>query len=348
MDSKYNDHYYKYHKYKDKYLDLARLNKKNTQINKPLENDLDKIYEIADHIKILGMAEATHGQQQITKIRMKIFKNLVKKHNYTVFVLEDQYSCCEKINQYIKTGKGNPRKLLLELMWFWWSFDMLFLIRWMRKYNLKHNNVLDFKGIDIQYICHDYRNRKDTIAKFVHKQDNTNKTVDQDDWVEADGFRDQSMFRVFMQFYDPSKKYFVYAHNYHISKTDLVGEDNNLPGTNFEGRYFRDGDHVKWFGNYLSEKFGPDYFSIGNDFKSGSYLETNDLVEQQEEAGLHTSYRNVKNTNTFISVKEVPIVGKINPDKFQEGFTILKNKNAPFDAIFIIEKEKPIKLFHYY
>ena len=68
--------------------------------------DIDKIVSIAKNVKIIGMAEATHGQEKITKFRIKVFKKLVKKCNYSVFVLEDQYSCCEQINQYIQTGIG--------------------------------------------------------------------------------------------------------------------------------------------------------------------------------------------------------------------------------------------------
>ena len=350
MDTKYNKYYYKYQKYKDKYSNLSNNNRNSIKPENKYKKDMKEIYKIAENVKILGMAEATHGQEEITKLRIKIFKNLVKKHNYTVFVLEDQYSCCENINHYIKTGKGNIKKIILNLMWFWWSFDMLFLIRWMRKYNMRNNNILEFRGLDIQYLCYDYTNNNDEAAKIAKNKFNLNKKIDQDDWVKADGFRDKSMYNVFMKIYDPNKKYFIYAHNYHISKNDLVGGDNNAIGSQFEGRYFR-GDNVKWFGNYLFKKFGKDYFSIGNHFKEGSYLETFDIIEQRKESGLKTDYSKLKDSDsdTFIIIKNIPRVGKIDPYNFNEGLSIFENSSYKyFDAIFIIKKEYPIKLFHYY
>lgn len=369
----FNDYYYKYLKYKNKYKTLLRKNSisriKTSEYK--FQSDINKIVKIANNVKILGMAEATHGQNEITKFRIKVFKNLVKKCNYTVFLLEDQYSCCEQINHYIQTGEGNIRDLLLQQMWFWRSFDLLKLIKWMRKYNMQNGNILEFKGIDIQTICDNYQNKNDKVANYVRSKINANTHIDQDNWVEADGFRDKSMFGVFMKIYDPRKKYFFYAHNYHISKKDLVGNGSIIPGSEFEGRLIRDGETVKWLGSYLSKKFGSDYFAIGNLFTSGGYLETSDIIDQINKFGRIAKYHKVKGSNKkvkgsnekvkgldeFVIIKNIPIVGKIDPYQFSEGLTILDDSTInsvrpypdewPFDAMMVIKHETPIKLISY-
>lgn len=326
---KNKDYYHKYQKYKNKYQKLH------------FNNDIKEILHIANNVKIIGMAEATHGQAEITKFRIKVFKNLVKKCGYTVFILEDQYSCCEKINQYIQTGIGNPNELLHQLVWFWWSSDMLKLIKWMRQYNLDNNNILEFRGLDVQSIC-DGINVNDPIAKYAKRKFYANEKVDQDDWVAADGFRDKSMFDIFMKIYNPRKKYFIYAHNYHIAIQDIVGDNNYDPGTQWEGRDFNGDEYVCWLGCHLSKQFGNDYFSIGNAFTKGGYLETDDIVEQRAESGEKTKFTIIKNTN-YIVVKEPPIIGKMDIYSYPEGLTIF-DKPKEFDAIMIIKKESPIEL----
>lgn len=336
------NYYYKYQKYKNKYDNLAQARVTNNSYN----NDINKIVSIAKNVRIIGMAESTHGQAEITKFRIKVFKELVKKSGYTVFILEDQYSCCEEINRYIKTGKGDPKELLLYLAWFWWSNDMLKLIKWMRRYNMENGNILEFRGLDVQEICDGYLNAKDPIAKYVRQKVHANEKVDQDDWVAADGFRDKSMFGVFMKIYRPKKKYFIYAHNYHIARKDLVGSNNYRAGSQWEGRDFTGNEHVCWLGCHLSKRFGNNYYAIGNAFTKGGYLETEDIVEQRGEGGEKTKFGVIKNTS-FVVVKEPPIIGKMDIYMYGEGLTIF-DEPEEFDAIMIIKKESPLDLIKYF
>ena len=95
---------------------------------------MDEIVGIANNIQILGMGEATHGQSKITQFRIKVFKKLVEKCGYTVFVLEENYSCCELVNKYIKTGIGYPDDLPFYFQFPWKNYYILNLIKWMRKY----------------------------------------------------------------------------------------------------------------------------------------------------------------------------------------------------------------------
>ena len=63
-------------------------------------------------------------------IRIELFKNLVKKCNYNVFVLEDNYSLCKLINNYLHKGEGIPKDLFLKLMFPWRSILMLNFLKW--------------------------------------------------------------------------------------------------------------------------------------------------------------------------------------------------------------------------
>ena len=155
------------------------------------------------------------------------------------------------------------------------------------------------------------------------------------------------MFDVFMKIYDNSKKYFFFAHNYHISKKDLIGSGNIPAGTESEGRFIRKGDSVEWLGCHLSENFRSQYYAIGNIFIDGSYIETFDLIEQNHQAGKNTKYKMVKGSDLYIIVWDTPIVGKIDSFSLSEGLTIYNDPSQPFDAIMVIKYETALKLISY-
>lgn len=286
---------------------------------------MDNIYKIANNVNILAMGEATHGQSKITKLRIKIFKHLVKYYNYNVFVLEENYSCCESVNKYIKTGKGNVDDLLFNFTFPYKHIYMRNLIKWIRKWNISHfKNKIEFKGIDFQYTCDN--KSKSNINKFIENLQR--KKID----------RDKGMFQIFMKFYDPSKKYFIYGHMGHLQKTNFW--------------------NYKWFGNYLFEKFSSNYYVIGNTFYYGSYLGidenknntfstihiTNKMTEKSNKLknGLNINYC-VDNFNKKNIYEGGAIVSSKNPmDTFVK--TIIGNR---FDSIFVINDEKPFKIIKY-
>lgn len=254
----------KYSKYKNKYLNLKRQK----------TNDVKQILNIAKTKRVFAMGEAMHGLDKITQFRIAIFKKLVKYCDYTVFILEEQFSCCELINEYIKGKPHNPLNLMINLMWAWKSQYILNLIKWMKKYNKENNNILEFKGIDINYICPDYNKQTDQIAELAKNLHNMRQELESKRNIEFDdpniflskneiddsNFRDKSMFKIFMKLYDPSKKYFIFAGNGHVEKDNEDYLDKN--------------DIIKFirFGHYLYNEFENDYYTIGNTFFGSSYL----------------------------------------------------------------------------
>lgn len=307
-----------------------------------VKKDVGKILEIANDVQLLAMAELTHGQNEITKFRMHIFRLLVKRCGYTVFLLEDQYSCCELINQYIHgNNERDINDLLMQLMWFWRSKDMLKLISWMKKYNKNNGNILNFHGLDVQNICKDHLFKNDSIFKYVQRLNRVNHYIDQDNWVEADGFRDKSMFNVFKRIYNPDTKYFLYAHFYHVSKQDLVGRlrRNKL----YEGRMIRVNETIDWLGCRLSKFLGEKYYAIGNIFTKGGYLETIDLIQQNLESGIVTKYTMYKSSKIYIIVDSIPIIDFCEENQLHEGLNIMSDSDD-FDAIVKISREKPLDI----
>jgi len=88
----------KYKKYKSKYLN-AKHN--NLSIDMILVDIQKYITSVVDRVDIIAMGEATHGQDLINELRLKTFKILAKKFGFTTFIIEDQYSQCELINNWV-------------------------------------------------------------------------------------------------------------------------------------------------------------------------------------------------------------------------------------------------------
>jgi erythromycin esterase-like protein len=272
------------------------------------------------------MGEATHGQAKIIQFRIKVFKKLVKKCGYTVFVLEENYSCCELVNKYIQKGIGHPDDLLLYFMWPWKNYYILNLIKWMREYNKTHKNKLEFKGVDCQVICNDYKSNS-KINKFVTNIVKSKKKN-----------RDKSMFDIFMKIYNPNKKYFIYGHMGHLQKEKYY---NQL-----------------WFGCYLHKKFKENYYAIGNAFYYGSYLGVDE--DNDYKFSTITITKNMtKNSRKFkdginISNKVKEYANK----NIFEGGAVFSSKtpmitfdktivNNRFDAIMVINDEHPFRMIKY-
>ena len=145
-------------------------------------------------------------------------------------------------------------------MWHWFSEEMLNLIEWMKEYNTNFNSKLEFKGIDIQYICDDY-NIKDAINDYIKKINKKYKLIQEKtkglsdiEQGESINYRDKCMFKVFMKIYNPNKKYFIFAHNSHLQRHP----DSELM--------------FKFVGNYIYKKFKNNYYVIAGAFYFGKWL----------------------------------------------------------------------------
>jgi len=190
-----------------------------------------------------------------------MFRLLVKKFNVTVFVLEDQYSTCQLINNYIHGDNNmNLNSLINKLMWPWRSIYLVQLIKWMKKYNLENNNQLEFKGVDIAFVVPEYSPSNDPVSLYIKKLTEMKPKYSFEEDYKNHNYRDAAMFEIFMKIYDRTKKYFIMMHNGHVEK------ESNYVG-------------VKNFGLYMNYYFANNYFVIGNSFNGDSFLALNRIVE---------------------------------------------------------------------
>lgn len=271
----------------------------------PIEetSDLGTLDSLFTNRKIIGVGESTHGTSEFTAMRYRLFKYLVENHEFNTFFLEADVGACQRINRYIQGEKDSVHKALNEVrLWPWLTKEMIDFIEWMREYNLTAQNKIDFIGCDMQLIEDDILelnrlysmncdscsnnefpirvvNRTDTTLllneyrkwnqfKLTCKAQSKNTLLCQsiDQWFNHEfttsyrgNFRDSCMAMNIITYINknPNAKGFYFAHNWHVSKTNRIN-DGNIPNT-------------KTTGHFLYEKYGISYFSIAQDFLSGSF-----------------------------------------------------------------------------
>lgn len=112
---------------------------------------LDPLFEGA---RVIALGEATHGTREFFQLKHRLLEYLVATHGFRIFAIEATQPEAFEINDYILTGKGDPRKALAGLyFWTWDTEEVLALIAWMRSWNAAHPKEakLKFYGIDMQH-----------------------------------------------------------------------------------------------------------------------------------------------------------------------------------------------------
>ena len=114
-------------------------------------SDLAPLKKGLSGVSIFGAGEGTHGTHEFFTFKHRLFEFLVREMGYTVFAIEDGMYGAALINQYIRTGQGDPKAILQkEFHNVFQVKELLDLIEWMRSYNATHGNKLTFAGFDSQ------------------------------------------------------------------------------------------------------------------------------------------------------------------------------------------------------
>lgn len=150
------------------FISISSLNisAQSTEINFASSKINELCKTIGTTKKIIGLGESTHGTKEFTTVRAEIVKNLILYYDFKNFVLEAEYIPCSRINEYVLTGKGDPKTLLKDvLLWPWINKDFLDLIIWIKDYNTKHPFApVCFYGMDSQFSK--LYATKDSIRKY--------------------------------------------------------------------------------------------------------------------------------------------------------------------------------------
>jgi len=99
--------------------------------------------------KIVGLGEASHGSSEIFKIKDKLTRYILQKHNGGIFSIEASMPNSFLINEYIINGNKTGKEYLMNIKsWIYQTNEILDMIEWMKKYNNKNAQKVRFTGFD--------------------------------------------------------------------------------------------------------------------------------------------------------------------------------------------------------
>ncbi|MEU9862399.1 erythromycin esterase family protein [Streptomyces sp. NPDC047971] len=121
----------------------------------PLD-DLRPLDRMIGSARVLGIGEATHSSSEFFETKHRVFEHLVEKQGFRTFALEANWSTGLLIDDYVRFGTGDPRRILDDEFQnayrFWNTEEYLDLITWMRQHNLRHpDHQVRFMGNDLGY-----------------------------------------------------------------------------------------------------------------------------------------------------------------------------------------------------
>ncbi|MFP5436701.1 MAG: erythromycin esterase family protein [Bacteroidia bacterium] len=104
--------------------------------------------------RVFGFGEATHHTKEFFDLKAKFFKYLVVKQGVNIFIMEDSYIECYKVNQWL-AGKteGTARKMAGSLGFsLWRTQEVANLLQWIKDYNTgkPEGRQIRFYGMDDQ------------------------------------------------------------------------------------------------------------------------------------------------------------------------------------------------------
>jgi erythromycin esterase len=104
--------------------------------------------------RVFGFGEATHHGKEFFDMKIAFFKYLVETQGLRIFMLESDYISGYRINAYIQSGNGDPKKLVGSLGFgIWRTEELVNFVTWLRAFNdgKAAADQIRFCGIDCQH-----------------------------------------------------------------------------------------------------------------------------------------------------------------------------------------------------
>ncbi|HEY7488106.1 MAG TPA: erythromycin esterase family protein [Streptosporangiaceae bacterium] len=97
---------------------------------------------------IVGLGESTHGAAEEEQLKLRTLRFLVEQLGYRTIAWEDDWTTGLKLDEYIRTGKGNLGTLVAQMSPQWPSREVADVLRWLRDYNAGHADKVRFFGVE--------------------------------------------------------------------------------------------------------------------------------------------------------------------------------------------------------
>jgi erythromycin esterase-like protein len=114
-------------------------------------DDMLPLKKVVGDARIVELGEATHGTREFFQLKHRMLEFLASQMGFTIFSIEANMPEAYRLNDYVLTGKGDPKELLKGMyFWTWNTEEVLDMILWMREFNASGKGPVQFTGFDMQ------------------------------------------------------------------------------------------------------------------------------------------------------------------------------------------------------
>lgn len=114
-------------------------------------DDLRPLKDLIGPARIVALGEGTHGTREFFQMKHRLVEYLATELAFTIFAIEANMPEAYRVNDFVRTGQGEPRQLLAGMyFWTWNTQEVLDLILWMRAFNESGRGRIEFTGFDMQ------------------------------------------------------------------------------------------------------------------------------------------------------------------------------------------------------
>ena len=114
--------------------------------------DLEPLKKLIGDARIVSLGEQTHGTREFFQMKHRLIEFLASEMGFTIFAIEANMPESYRVNDYVLTGKGDPKELLKGMyFWTWNTREVLDMIEWMRRFNASGQGRILFTGFDMQF-----------------------------------------------------------------------------------------------------------------------------------------------------------------------------------------------------
>ena len=100
-----------------KWLQANAIPLKGVEAGRGFE-DLQPLKKLIGSARLVSLGEATHGTREFFQLKHRMLEFLATEMGFTIFSIEANMPEAYRLNEYVLTGKGDPKQLL-KGMYFW-------------------------------------------------------------------------------------------------------------------------------------------------------------------------------------------------------------------------------------
>ncbi|MEC3977841.1 erythromycin esterase family protein [Amycolatopsis sp. H20-H5] len=97
--------------------------------------DLEPLREMVGDARVVTLGVSARDTHELAVVSQRILKFLVEELGFRSLALEGDDETSILLDQYVRTGTGDPRALLADARSFWRTAELLDTIHWIRRHN---------------------------------------------------------------------------------------------------------------------------------------------------------------------------------------------------------------------